>query len=183
MSYNRFKSNNYKNTNIIKKKEFSLNINDYPDLNSICKNNTNPLNISNTLSNIKNFQDAILKPVEINEGTNKLEPGCVYIKRQSNNKIFYEYGPLTEKYKSEKYKEEMNNIMNNNINNIMNNIIIKINMNRERYRIEYNAVNGHNAYEDFYEKYYIRMDDDSDYENEDFENIQDENENYENYEK
>lgn len=174
MSYNRFKSNNYKNTNIIKKKEFTLNINDYPDINinssPISKNNTYPLNNFNTNS-IKNFQDAILKPIEIEEDINRLEPGCVYIKRLPNNKIVYEYGPQTDKCKLEKYKEEMDN----NINNIMNNIIIKININRERFRNEYNAINGQNAYEDFYEKYYIKMDDDSDYENDDFENVQDEN--------
>jgi hypothetical protein len=170
MSYNRFRNNNYKNTNIIKKKEFSLNINDYPELNlnSICKNDTN-------ISNLKNFQDAILKPIEVEEDINRLEPGCVYIKRMPNNKIVYEYGPLSDKCKLEKYQEDINN----NINNIMNNIITKINMNRERYRNEYNAINGNNAYEDFYEKYYIRMDEDSDYENEDFENIQYEDENYE----
>ena len=59
----------------------------------------------------------------------------------------------------------------------MNNIIININMNRERYRNEYNAINGPYAYEDFYEKYSIKLDDDSDNENDNFENI---NDNYEN---
>jgi hypothetical protein len=163
MSYNRFKNN----TNIIKKKVYSFNINEYPDLNSESKSDSYLSNIPNSSNpNLTNFQDAILKPIEIKEDSNVLEPGCVYIKRLPNNKIIYEYGPQTDKCKLEKYQEEMDN----NVNNIMNNIITKINMNRERYRMEYNTINGINAYEDFYEKYYIKMDDDSD-----FENVQDEN--------
>lgn len=146
MSYNRFKNSNKS------KKHYSLNMNDYPQLFPTLKNNENELN--NELQS-KNFADAILKPIDIIED-NSLKPGWISIKKMKNNKLHYEYGPpLNNKWITKHKKEDTPN-------EIMNNIISKINSNRERYRMEYNSINGAYAFEDFYEKSLSFNDEDED---------------------
>jgi hypothetical protein len=144
MSYNSFK--NLRNKN---KKEFSFNKNEYPEL---CSSNTNDHPFSE--SSIQNFANAILKPIDVINEENVLKPGWIRITKNTNNKIMYEYGPSLIKDSKENPE---------NPNDIMNNIISKLIANRERYRYEYNSINGPFAFEDFYEKYLPIDEDDEEY--------------------
>lgn len=139
---NRFKYNKYSTNN--KKKEFSLNMNEYPDLNTSIKSSDNHTN-SNDNESI-NFAGAILKEIPVIDDIETLKPGWISIQFK-NNKFIYKYGPSLKKEQT---------VDNPNI--IMNNIINKINDNRERYKNEYNAINGDYAYEELYEKYNIYED-------------------------
>jgi len=148
---NRFKYNKYSTNN--KKKEFSLNMNEYPDLNTSIKASENYTN-SNDNESI-NFAGAILKEIPVADNIETLKPGWISIQFK-NNQFIYKYGPSL--------KKETTDLDYPNI--IMNNIINKINDNRERYKNEYNAINGDYAYEELYEKYNI-YEDNSDIEDQD----------------
>ena len=149
---NRFKYNKY---SINKKKEFSLNMNEYPDLISSIKSSDNHSNSIDIDNESINFAGAILKEIPIIDNIETLKPGWISIQFK-NNEFIYKYGTP--------FKKEQNDLDNPNI--IMNNIINKINDNRERYKNEYNSINGDYAYEELYEKYNI-YEDNSDIEDQD----------------
>jgi len=141
---NRFKYNKYSTNN--KKKEYSLNMNEYPDLNTSVNASESYLNKND--NDTINFAGAILKEIPVVDNIETLKPGWISIQFKNNNFI-YKYGPSLK-------KEPTTDLDNPNI--IMNNIINKINDNRERYKNEYNAINGDHAYEELYEKYNIYED-------------------------
>jgi len=141
MSYNRFKNNYYYNkSKPIIKPSFKMNINEYPELNNnISKNNNN-----NEFNNNNNFANAILKSLPIDDNNEILKPGYISIKNV-NNKFIYNYGANTinNKIKLESFHPNI----------LMDNIITEIVENRERYKKQFNEINGEYAFEDLYDKY------------------------------
>jgi hypothetical protein len=144
MSYNRFKNNSYNRSKPFIKPSFKMNINEYPELNNSNNNINNNSNINNSNNNNNNnFANAILKQIPNIENNETLKPGWISI-TNVNNKFIYNYGLNTIK------KIEEQDSLDPNL--IMDNIISKIVENRERYKKQYNEINGDNAFEDFYEK-------------------------------
>jgi len=143
MNYNK---NNYfkSNKHINKKPEFFFNPNEYPEVNLI-RTDQKQKEINNECLK-SNFASAILKPIETKSDKDLLKPGWISITNVNNN-LIYKYGT--------QINNDISNNNENDINLIMYNISKKIKENREKYKRQYNEINGLYAFEDFYQNHSI----------------------------
>ena len=150
--YNNF--NNGPKKEPIKKPIFDITNEYFPAINSPKDELLNTIQPPN--SNFKDILNTQILPKTI-PFQDHIEPGWVKIsKSKTNNEIIWTYGPSTE-YQTQLKKQER---LDNDINYCMNRGIEKMKQRWEKYKEEYDAMNGEGSYD---EKYKLSSFNDTDY--------------------
>jgi len=124
---------------------FSLETESFPDLSCKKENVSNKLETDKLSTNFKDILRPKTKTEEISNTQNKIRPGWVEISNKQN-KIIYNYGPKTCYEIKMKQQEELEKTPNY----IMNKAITMMIENWERFKENYDDINGEGAYEQIY---------------------------------